>query len=244
MMDSEELRAEIQRVIWYHTIPLPGGITTPGVDNTPSRLPKMRLPDVLSGRTVLDIGAWDGFFSFEAERRGADRVLATDSYCWNGDGWGTKAGFDLARRALNSTVEDQEIDVLDLSPQTVGVFDVVFFFGVLYHMKHPMLALERVFSVTGDYLIMSTFVDATSSRRPMMAFYPDAEANNDPTNWWGPNPPAVVAMLRAAGFSRVEIVDPPVPFWDRFERGLRRLRRGGSPLPELWQSAIVCHAWR
>src|SRR5215217_7219370 len=145
MMDSEELRAEIQRVIWYHTIPLPGGITTPGVDNTPSRLPKMRLPDDLSGRTVLDIGAWDGYFSFEAERRGASRVVAADYYAWHGVGWGTgqgKAGFQLARQALGSRVEDVDIDVMDLSPDRVGSFDVVLFLGVLYHLPNPLLALE------------------------------------------------------------------------------------------------------
>ncbi|MGZ4124582.1 MAG: hypothetical protein ACXVQU_03390 [Actinomycetota bacterium] len=63
-MDSEQLKAEIAKITWYHTIPLPGGITTPGVDDTQSRLPKIGLPEDLSGRTVLDVGAWDGFFSF------------------------------------------------------------------------------------------------------------------------------------------------------------------------------------
>ncbi|MGZ4124583.1 MAG: DUF1698 domain-containing protein [Actinomycetota bacterium] len=149
------------------------------------------------------------------------------------------------RRALNSTVEDQEIDVLDLSPDSVGVFDVVLFLGVLYHTRHPLLALERVLSVTGERLIMSTFVDMTWARRPLMAFYPDAEANNDPTNWWGPNPAAVVAMLRTVGFSRVELVNAPAAMRNRLIRGMRRrLRRGAPLLPELWQGAVVCHAWR
>jgi tRNA (mo5U34)-methyltransferase len=171
-------------------------------------------------------------------------VLAPDPYCWGGDGWGTKEGFELARRALGSAVEDREIDVLDLSPETVGVFDVVLFLGVLYHLKDPMTALERVFSVTGDRLIMSTLVDITWSRRPAVAFYPGTEANQDPTNWWGPNPAAVVAMLRSAGFSRVRIVDSYAPLRNRFMRGLRgRVRRGEPIHAQLWQGAIVCHAW-
>jgi tRNA (mo5U34)-methyltransferase len=237
------LRSEVSKVNWYHSIPLGDGVVTPGVDDTSSRLPKIHMPDDLSGKTVLDVGAWDGFFSFEAERRGASRVLATDSFSWTGEGWGTKDGFELARRALGSRVDDRELDVLDLSPETVGVFDVVFFLGVLYHMKHPLLALERVFSVTRELLIMSTFVDATWTRRPAAAFYPRAEANSDPTNWWGPNPGAVVAMLETAGFTRVEVVDGPTSFRSRLKVGIRRRLGGGAPiLPTLWQGAIVCHA--
>jgi tRNA (mo5U34)-methyltransferase len=237
------LRSEVSKVNWYHSIPLGDGVVTPGVDDTPSRLSKIHMPDDLSGKTVLDVGAWDGFFSFEAERRGASRVLATDSFSWSGEGWGTKDGFELARRALGSRVEDRELDVFDLSPETVGVFDVVFFLGVLYHMKHPLLALERVSSVTRELLIMSTFVDATWTRRPAAAFYPRAEANSDPTNWWGPNPGAVVAMLETAGFTRVEIVDGPTPLRGRLKVGIRRRLGGGAPiLPTLWQGAIVCHA--
>jgi tRNA (mo5U34)-methyltransferase len=237
------LRSEVSKVNWYHSIPLGDGVVTPGVDDTPSRLSKIHMPDDLSGKTVLDVGAWDGFFSFEAERRGASRVLATDSFSWTGEGWGTKDGFELARRALGSRVDDRELDVLDLSPETVGVFDVVFFLGVLYHMKHPLLALERVSSVTRELLIMSTFVDATWTRRPAAAFYPRAEANSDPTNWWGPNPGAVVAMLETAGFTRVDVVDGPTPLGNRLKVGVRRRLGGGAPiLPTLWQGAIVCHA--
>jgi tRNA (mo5U34)-methyltransferase len=244
-LDANDLNSEIAKITWYHSIPLGNGIVTHGVDDTPRRLRKIHLPGDLAGKTVLDVGAWDGFFSFEAARRGAARVLATDSFSWTGEGWGTKAGFDLARRALGSNVEDKEIDVLDLSPDTVGVFDVVLFLGILYHMKDPMLALERVFSVTGERLIMSTLVDMTWRRRPAMAFYPGSEANDDPTNWWGPNPAAVQAMLRSVGFSRVEVVDPPTPLWRRPRRSLFGSLRHGEPFfGKLWQGAIVCHAWR
>jgi len=74
-------------------------------------------------------------------------------------GMGTKAGFELARKALDSKVEDLSIDVLDLSPERIGEFDLVLILGVLYHMRHPLLALERVASVTKDQLVLETHVD-------------------------------------------------------------------------------------
>jgi tRNA (mo5U34)-methyltransferase len=164
-------------------------------------------PDRLTGQSVLDIGAWDGAFSFEAERRGASRVVAVDSFCWNGEGWGTKTGFECARRLLESRVEDREVEVMDLSPETVGgVFDLVLFLGVLYHMPHPLLVLERVASVCARQLILWTQIDLAHLSAPAMAFYPGRELNGDPTNWWGPNPPAVVGMLQTVGFTRVENV--------------------------------------
>ena len=206
-LDRATLRAEVEKLKWWHPIDLGDGLVTPGADiHIRARLAEIQMPGDLTGRSVLDIGAWDGFFSFEAERRGAARVLATDSFCWDGGGWGTIAAFDLARRALNSRVEDKWIQVLDLSPETVGVFDVVLFLGILYHMKHPLLTLERVASVTRDQLIMQTQVDMLGIDRPAMAFYPGTELNGDPTNWVGLNPAAVVAMLKTVGFERVDII--------------------------------------
>ena len=187
------------KISWYHKMDLGHGIVTPGTDETLSRLAVIGLPDDLRGTSVLDIGAWDGAFSFEAERRGADRVVAVDSYCWSGDGWGTKDGFDCARRLLGSKVEDREIEVLDLLPDNVGVFDLVLFLGVLYHIKHPLLALERVASVSRSRLILWTQVDLADLDRPAMAYYPGEELNDDPTNWWGPNPLAVQGMLQTVG---------------------------------------------
>jgi tRNA (mo5U34)-methyltransferase len=215
--DLDTLKQEVAAIEWWHTIDLGRGIVTPGADPTPARLHQIHLPPSLANQTVLDVGAWDGFFSFEAERRGARRVLATDSFCWGHGGWGTKAGFDLARRALGSRVEDLEIDPLDLRPEKIGVFDVVLFLGVLYHMRHPLLALERVASVTGRQLILQTQVDLLAVTRPAIAFYEGNECNNDPTNWCGPNPPAVAAMLRAVGFTDVHVVHQSfpdeVPIW-------------------------------
>ena len=204
-MSADEIREAIGGVTWYHQIDLGNGIVTPGSDSTLERIALIGLPDDLSGRTVLDIGAWDGAFSFEAERRGAARVVAVDSFCWHGEGWGTKDGFECARQVLGSRVEDREVEVLDLSPDTVGVFDLVLFLGVLYHLKHPLLALERVSSVCREQLILWTQVDMLDTERPAAAFYPGTELNDDPTNWWGPNPAAVIGMLTTAGFSRAEM---------------------------------------
>jgi tRNA (mo5U34)-methyltransferase len=202
------LREEVEAIKWFHTIELAPGLRTPGSDPTGERLDILRLPSSLAGKTVLDIGAWDGFFSFEAERRGAARVLAADSFAWNGENWSNKDGFELARRVIGSKVEDVELDVMDLSPELIGQFDLVLFLGVLYHMRHPLLALERAASVTADQLIVETHIDLTWTRRPAMAFYPGTEVGWDPTNWWGPNPEAVIAMLHSVGFTDVRIITP------------------------------------
>jgi tRNA (mo5U34)-methyltransferase len=96
---------------------------------------------------------------------------------------------------------------LDITPHRVGTFDVVLFLGVLYHMRHPLLALERVASLTTEQLIVQTQIDMLGIRRPAMAFYEGSECNGDPTNWCGPNPAAVLAMLRTVGFTRLAVVD-------------------------------------
>lgn len=201
------LLEDVSKLFWYQQIDLGNGIITPGLAPSPIQLQALRLPEKLDGLTVLDVGAWDGFFSFEAERRGAKRVLATDGFVWAGQfPPANKAGFELAKRALGSKVESMVIDVMDLSPERVGTFDIVFFFDVLYHLRHPLYALERLFSVTKKLLLLRTFVDMLSVSRPAMAFYPTNELEGDASNWWGPNPAAVVAMLKDVGFKSTEVV--------------------------------------
>jgi tRNA (mo5U34)-methyltransferase len=246
-MDQGRLVSEIGKISWYHTLDLGNGIVTPGCDDSYKRVPTLHLPGDLSGMTVLDIGSWDGFFAFEAERRGASRVLAIDSYCWNGAGWGTKDGFNLARNILNSKVEDLEIDLLELSPERVGTFDLVLCLGVLYHMPNPLLALERIFSVTKRQLILDTHVEHLMTSRPMIAFYPGTELSNDPTNWCGPNRAAVEAMLKTVGFRRAEMVYQRFGFnlGYRLARAIKRkLIDHESFLISLAQDRMVFHAWR
>jgi tRNA (mo5U34)-methyltransferase len=243
----QDLREQVDALRWYHTIDLGNGVVTKGIDNTPLRLARLGLPASLVGRSVLDIGAWDGFFSFEAERRGASRVVACDHYSWHGLGWGTgngKAGFELARKALGSRVEDVDIDIMDLSPERVGTFDVVLFLGVLYHLRHPLLALERIASVTRDLLVLETVVDMVGFRRPAMAFYPDRELNGDPTNWWGPNIAALEGMLRATGFKRVRTMTPVPSAPYRLARGIVHAVRGQNRFADAFrQDRAVLHAW-
>src|SRR5713101_7940530 len=200
---AEPIRSEVAKVRWFQQIDLGNGIVTPGAEHSPGKLEILGLPDDLRGWSVLDVGAWDGFFSFAAERRGARSVLATDHFCWGGGGWGTKAGFDLARKVLRSKVRSKRIDVLDHAPETVGVFDLVLFLSVLYHMRHPLLALEKMASVTRRLLIIETHVDMLDCPRPAMAFYPSDELCHDASNWCGPNPAMIEAMLKTVGFQKV-----------------------------------------
>jgi tRNA (mo5U34)-methyltransferase len=252
---EQALREEVSRIRWWHSIDLGNGVVTPGLKN---REPQGQLeavfPADIAGKSVLDVGAWDGFYSFEAERRGASRVVASDSFCWGGAGWGTKDGFELARRALGSQVEDEEVDVLDLSPERVGQFDIVLCLGVLYHMRDPLLALERVASVTRETLVIETHVDMLGARRPAAAFYPGDELLGDPTNWWGPNHAALVGMLEAVGFASAEIVYPRRSRLrrrgDRAKRILavlasrRRSKEGLRSLSAAWHERAVAHAHR
>jgi tRNA (mo5U34)-methyltransferase len=246
--ERERLQAEVDALRWYHSIDLGSGIVTKGIDETAPRLQRLKLPADLSGKSVLDIGAWDGFFSFEAERRNARRVVAADYYAWHGVGWGTgqgKAGFELARRVLQSRVEDCDVDVLDLSPDRIGTFDLVFFFGVLYHVPNPLLVLERVSAVTSGCLVLETVVDMVGYRRPAAAFYPDKELNNDPTNWWGPNHAAVCGMLKTVGFTRVDVITPPRSPLFRAARAVKHVLQGRNALgPAFRQDRAVFHAYK
>ena len=205
MMDLNALRAEVASINWFHTIDLGNGVVTPGIDKTIEKIKLMNLPADLHGKSVIDIGAWNGAVSFECEKRGAARVLATDFYCWHGgNNREGRKGFEIARRALNSRVEDKEIRVEELSSATVGMFDVVLFLGVLYHAEDPLGYLRRVRSVCRETAIIETSVDANDYPRPAMVFYEGDSLNGDPSNFFGPNSLAVEAMCREVGFKRVE----------------------------------------
>jgi SAM-dependent methyltransferase len=148
---------------------------------------------------VLDIGAWDGWFSFEMERRGA-QVLAVDS--------AEQTRFRVARELLGSKVGFHAGDICRLSSKDIGRFDIVLFFGVLYHVKHPVLALETVCELATDAAFVESFVtdDGTDlAAPPLMEFYETTELRGQFDNWVGPNSSCLLAFCRTAGFARVRL---------------------------------------
>jgi tRNA (mo5U34)-methyltransferase len=250
-IDASGLRARIDAVpFWWHSIDLGEGVTTPGI-KTPqalaTELSRLRLGH-LGGKSVLDVGSYDGYFAFAAERLGAERVVALDHYTWSMDLRGYesyrvqqlargepvvpphesefwypdtlpgRAGFDLAREALGSKVEVVVADLLDCDLDALGTFDIVLYLGVLYHMRHPLLALERVAHVTrrGGLAVIETLAESfrAEENRAMGRFIEGSDVNGDQTNWWAFNEPALLAMCRAAGFSQAEILRAP-PLWQR-----------------------------
>jgi tRNA (mo5U34)-methyltransferase len=220
---------------WFHSLSLPGGETTPGVKSAETLAIEAEVifKHPVAGKRVLDIGAWDGFFSFEAERRGAASVLATDHFCWSGEGWGVKDGFDYAHRRLGSKVASLDIDVPQIGPETAGVHDVVLFLGVLYHVRDPLAALSHAASVCGEMLVVETATALDILPWPVMRYYVDRDLNDDPTNFWAPNRKCLEGMARDLGFKRIEFTGHPVtkPHWRA---------------PELYwkHNRVFMHAWR
>jgi tRNA (mo5U34)-methyltransferase len=184
VLSAEELRARTDALGWFHRIDLGHGVVTNGLSSGPYVGPD-KMPDLL-GKSVLDIGAWDGFYSFQAERLGAARVVALDHYVWGVDMaarqryWAEcaergvlpdhsrdttdfwrpelpgRAAFDFARQVLGSKVEPMVADFATVDLDQVGRFDVVLYLGVLYHMKEPLTVLERLRSVTEEVAVVET----------------------------------------------------------------------------------------
>lgn len=206
---------------WFHNIDLDGVLTAPNhflydYPNVKWRKFEHAIPADLVGRTVLDIGCNAGFYSIEMKRRGADRVLGID--------------FDdryLAQARLAADVKGQEIEFRVLSVYDVARlaerFDIVLFLGVLYHLRHPLLALDLIHEhVARDLLVFQSMQRGGNAVAPVGAdynFFAQDHFNDpgyprlhfiehayagDATNWWAPNAACSAAMLRSAGFSILE----------------------------------------
>jgi tRNA (mo5U34)-methyltransferase len=151
--------------------------------------------------------------------------LATDSYCWSSQSPTSKAGFELARAALGLEVEDRFIDVMDISPEAVGMHDVVLLLGVVYHLRNPITALERAASVTKRLLIVETETALNHRRSPAARLYCRDELNGDDTNWWAFNEAAVTGLLSRWGLEAT-VFSKLSPLYRLRRSGLRRWRPG------------------
>ena len=215
-------RDEIKRQVealgpWFHNLDLNGVSTAPShfLGDYPAvkwrRFADAITPD-LSGKSVLDIGCNAGFYSMEMKRRGAERVLGVD--------------FDeeyLSQARFAAEVNELDIEFRRMSVYDIGAlgekFDIVLFLGVLYHLRHPLLALDLIHDhVARDILVFQTMQrgsPAVARIEPNYDFwtteqfdepgYPklhfvEDEYADDWTNWWVPNRACTEAMLRSAGF--------------------------------------------
>lgn len=197
----------LDRTGLYHSFRLPDGQLLEGampIEYQEDRWRWFALPEDLSGLKALDVGPWDGYFTFELERRGAE-VTAIDY-----------ADLDTFRKLhglFHSRAKYLKLDVYDVSRDLLGEFDIVLLLGVLYHLKHPLLALERICSITKEICIIDTFVidpeafrQGTPSPIPYAEFYERGELGGQLDNWCGPTISQVQAWVRAAGFARADIL--------------------------------------
>lgn len=219
---------------WFHRMELPGGLVTPGwSDPKIDKLPYFGLPGKMTGMRVLDIGHAEGFFSFEAERRGAAEVIGIENYP------PMARKFEICRAALDSHARSYSTSVYDLNPKTFGTFDLVMFFGVLYHLRHPLLALEKIHSVCTGTLLMQTATCGIEDDKPLAEFRPFGTQSGppenpsyDPTCFWFPNSAGCKAMLEHVGFKEVEQGKPNASVGAVFRAQAAVQQSGRPPVEE------------
>jgi tRNA (mo5U34)-methyltransferase len=225
-MNGFEIRKRVDELgEWFHNINLHGVQTAPNHFLGDYPAVKWRgfqdaLPHDLRGMSVLDIGCNGGFYSIEMKRRGADRVVAIDS----DEGYLAQARF--AAEVSRTDIEFKQLSVYEIE-KLHEKFDLVLFMGVLYHLRHPLLALDLLREhAVQDLLVFQSLLRGSGESMVAESDYPFSEKqifekpefpkmffieNNyagDPTNWWIPNAACAEAMLRSAGFT---IIDHPEP---------------------------------
>jgi tRNA (mo5U34)-methyltransferase len=200
--ESRRQLAELEALGYYHSIELPDGAVLNGFQSLATlrhRISQFPIPADLRGKRVLDIGAWDGWFTFEMERRGA-QVMALDVI--------KNERFLRLRDFIGSKAEYVAGDICRLTSRDLGRFDIVLFLGVLYHLKHPVLALENVCDMTLDMACIESYViddGQNLAAPPVLEFYEGTELRGQFDNWVGPNVACLLAMARTAGFVEVEM---------------------------------------
>ena len=125
-----------------------------------------------------------------------------------GGGPGTKKAFDFAKRVLESNVEDIIIDIPDINTKSVGKFDIVYFNGIIYHIKNPLFALEQMALIAKEVLVIETLLDNCNNPQPVMTFYPGAKNRlpksvNGEHSGWGPNSLCMHELLKSYGFETI-----------------------------------------
>lgn len=212
---------------WFHNLDLRGVKTAPAhfLGDYPAfkfRQFADAIPADLTGKTVLDIGCNAGFYSFEMKRRGAVRVVGVDS----DDNYLRQAHF--AAGVLEMEVEFQNLSIYEIAALREK-FDFVIFMGVLYHLRHPLLALDLIREhVAKDLLLFQSMQRGSTEVDELKPDYPFSEEQifdrpgfpkmhfiekryaKDPTNWWVPNRACVEAMLRSSGFEIIKHPEPEV----------------------------------
>jgi tRNA (mo5U34)-methyltransferase len=231
-------RHRLNQTGWWHSFELPDGTLIEGATTIEAlrlRVAQYPIPEDLTGKRVLDAGTWDGWFAFEMERRGAE-VVAIDR--WD------NPRFRDVHEIYGSRIDYRQMDVYDLHPSTVGRYDIVLFLGVLYHLKHPLLALERVCSVAEDMVVVDSFVldrrhcgGIPVEEHSLMGFYENSEFGGQFDNWVAPTVPCLMALCRTAGFATVELHHVQ-PYGATVTC---RRKWPGAPLAESLRLHRVCH---
>ena len=185
--------------LWHQRFELAPGVFTPGVSQSSFLFDRAGVSPDLTGRTVLDVGATNGWSAFEAERRGAARVVAVDIYPPE------RFGFTELRRLMNSQVEFLQASVYELPELLQERFDLVLFFGVLYHLRHPLLALDRLRELVRGAIAIETavcdFEHPSLMREAYVRFYRGSELGNDSSNWFAPSVTALKEWVISCGYA-------------------------------------------
>ncbi|MCU1489207.1 MAG: hypothetical protein JWM85_612 [Acidimicrobiaceae bacterium] len=205
--DGIESLAARTDFLWHQRFELAPGIFSPGTNDVDWLLHTAGVPADLTGASVLDIGTTNGGAAFTMERRGAERVVATDIVD------PMHFGFEAIRSALGSSVEFRRLSVYEVSRSIQEQFDYVVFWGVLYHLRHPLLALDNVRAVTGQTAYVETAVcDAelqAHADTPLARFYRLDELGADSSNWFAPNVRALLDWCRSCGLDPTAVSSWP-----------------------------------
>jgi len=199
-LDKSQIEA-INKLDWYQTIQLAEGVSTPGEtgDAEQHKLQMMNLPDDLSGKSVLDVGCNEGFFSFEFEKRGASSVLAIDKST------AAKEKFELIKSILQSKVELMHADLLDLNLSKLGQFDIVIFLSVFHHLRYPFMSIDQIFKFTRAYAIME-FVEAVPVDGSDQSVLVRKLSKKRGHLHMLPTRQFTLEMLSRAGFSKIDVL--------------------------------------